>query len=365
MAYKVLVLGGYGVFGSQICDALARDANLALTVAGRDPARGERFAASLGANFARLDATDPASLRAALAATDLVINTAGPFQIRGYELPELCIQGGRAYVDIGDGRGYVEGFGALDAAARAAGVFVCTGASSSPAITAALLESLLPELGTLCSVRVALSAGNKNRPGLATITSILSYVGAPVRVWEEGAWVTHRGWTMGTNEQFPAPVGRRRVQLCDTAELGLFPARYGAARVVFRAGVELNLFNDAIGALGGLRRLVPAFHPDRLAAPLTRLSDLFKAFGSLAGAVAVWATDADGRERGAAVVAPRNGPRVASSPAVLLARDLAAGRITQAGAFQGMGLLSVDALAAFLAPFDIFLARSEDGHWTR
>jgi hypothetical protein len=251
----------------------------------------------------------------------------------------------------------------LDAAARARGVFVCAGASTTPAVTSALVAALQPELGRIRSIKVALNAGNRNEAGHSTIATILDYVGRPVRVWEGGRWRCRPGWGGGEYVEFPPPVGRRRVQLCDVPDLALFPRLFGAERVTFKAGVELPVLNHAIGALAGLRRCWPSLELPRLARPLVSLSNVFKRFGTWHGACAVWVTDAAGRQRSLALVARANGPRIPGAPATLLARRLLTGQVSETGASPCVGFLGLADYAEFLAPYDIAVARGENGVW--
>ena len=44
---RVVVLGGYGSFGTRICRSLAGDAEIELVIAGRNEARAAAFAATL------------------------------------------------------------------------------------------------------------------------------------------------------------------------------------------------------------------------------------------------------------------------------------------------------------------------------
>jgi saccharopine dehydrogenase-like NADP-dependent oxidoreductase len=361
---SVLILGGYGTFGRHVAEGLARSPDASLTIAGRSAAKGRELAESLGADFVQCDASDAASLERAVKDAWLVINAAGPFQEQDYSIPRSCLQAGCHYVDLADGRDYVAGITQLDQSAREQGVFVCAGASSTPAITAALVADLLPRLGPVRSIQIALSAGNKNQPGVSTISAILSYVGQPVQVWQGGRWQTIRGWTRGEYALFPPPVGRRRVQVCDVPDLALFPQHFGAQSVVFKAGVELTILNYAIGALGLLKRVVPAIDLPSLARPLIALSKLFKPFGSLRGGCGVWVSDVEGRERSAALIAHENGPRIPAAPAILVARKLLSGEITARGAFPCLGFVSLAEFAEHLAPFSIFVAQGEKGVWT-
>ena len=88
---RVLIAGGYGVFGSQIAKEL-RD--LPLTIAGRDGVTAERFAAKLGPN-ARGIALNIRNLGACLKAFeghDVVIHCAGPFANQDGTVLEACAE---------------------------------------------------------------------------------------------------------------------------------------------------------------------------------------------------------------------------------------------------------------------------------
>jgi NAD(P)-dependent dehydrogenase (short-subunit alcohol dehydrogenase family) len=360
---RIVILGGYGTFGSLIAEQLARS-DAQVIIAGRDAIKGRAVAASLKAGFVRCDARSRASLRDTVSGTQLVINAAGPFQAKDYSIPQTCIEHGCHYIDLGDGREYVAGISQLHESAKAHDVFVCVGASTTPAITSAAVAELRPHFQHIRSIKVALTAGNRNQAGVSTIASILAYVGLPVRVWQDGRWREITGWGMGEFIDFPKPVGRRRVQLCDVPDLELFPQLFKADSTVFKAGVELTLFNYAIGVLAQLRKLRPSLNLPALAEPLVCLSKLFKSVGTFHGSFAVWVTGDEGQEKSLAFVAPQNGPRVPSAPAVLLARKLLAEGIPAYGAFPCVGFISLAEFADHLAPFGIFIVRGENGAWS-
>jgi hypothetical protein len=360
---RIIVLGGYGTFGSLIAEQLPRS-DVQVVLAGRDAVKGQALAAKLGAEFVHCDARSRTSLGNAIAGTQLVINAAGPFQAKDYTIPQTCIEHGCHYIDLADGREYVAGITQLSESAKARDVFVCAGASTTPAITSVAVAELRPYFQRIRSIKVALSAGNKNPAGVSTIASILAYVGLPVRVWQDGRWRERTGWGMGEFVDFPKPVGRRRVQLCDVPDLEFFPSLFGAENVVFKAGVELTVFNYLIGGLAELRKLRPSLRLPALAGPLVFMSKLFKSLGTFHGGFAVWVTGDTGQEQSLAFVAPRNGLRVPTAPAVLLARKWLAGGLMARGAFPCVGFLSLAEFAEFLAPFGVFIVRGENGKWS-
>jgi hypothetical protein len=98
-----------------------------------------------------------------------VIHTAGPFQGQDYTVARAAIDAGCHYVDLADGRQFVTGIVALDAAAKSRGLTSASGASSVPALSSAVVDHYLPEFKTigLHTDRHQLrrkSARSRNRP---------------------------------------------------------------------------------------------------------------------------------------------------------------------------------------------------------
>src|SRR5262245_23677736 len=74
---------------------------------------------------------------------DALVHTAGPFQGQDYGSAEVCIRHRVHYFDLADDAAFVGGIDRLDAQARAADVLICAGASTAPALTAAVLDEAL------------------------------------------------------------------------------------------------------------------------------------------------------------------------------------------------------------------------------
>lgn len=92
----VSVIGGYGIFGGRIAQALARDRSCKVGVLGRNAEIGGNFAHLIGAEFRRCDISDRDSLRQAIDGSFLVIHAAGPFQGADHRVAELCLEVGGA-----------------------------------------------------------------------------------------------------------------------------------------------------------------------------------------------------------------------------------------------------------------------------
>ena len=350
---KVVILGGYGIFGSLISSQLSKFADV--VIGGRNQNMGQKFADTIGASFSLCDAKNEKSLRSAIAGAYIVINASGIFFPNDYVIPRTSIEEYCHYIDLADGREYVAGFKELDMRAREKGVFACTGASTTPAVTHALISELSSSFHDIHSIKIYLSAGNKNKPGVSTFESILSYTGVPIQVWNNRQWEKFMGWGLTEYFEFPDPVGKRIVQLCNVPDLELFPSLFNSDQVIFKAGVELPFFNIGLFLLAQLKKRIPQINLPSIAEPLVKISRLFKKFGSYSGSLLVRVEDKSGKSKTIAFVTSQNGPHIPTSPAVLLARKLINENPPAPGAYPCVGFMSLHEFRNYLDPFGVKL----------
>ncbi|WEN15889.1 saccharopine dehydrogenase NADP-binding domain-containing protein [Rhodanobacter sp. AS-Z3] len=361
MTLRVTLIGASGVFGSRIASQLAGDPRFLLTLAGRNVGSLAVLRDALGdasVQLAALDVTAPDLLDAfAALQSQLVIHAAGPFQGRDYRVAEACLTCGSDYIDLADGRDFVSGFGRLDVQAKKNNRLLISGASTVPALSSAVVDSLLPRFAELDVIEHAISPGNRTPRGDATVAAILGYCGRPVKLWRDGRWQQGHGWMLTRRAVFP--FGRRWVGLCDVPDLELFPVRYpGVRTVVFRAGLELKLLHFGTLAAAWLVRLGVVRNLARHATRLRRLSEWFLAAGSDVGGmqVALSGRDAQGQSltlRWSLRAAAGDGPQIPATPAVVLARKLADGSLSSKGAMPCMGLFTLEEALSALDGFAI------------
>ncbi|MEO1695476.1 MAG: DUF4166 domain-containing protein, partial [Pseudomonadota bacterium] len=376
--FRVVVIGGTGVFGGRLARRLAADPRFDVIVASRSQSQCNTHCATYGGRPVALD-TGATGFETALAdlQPDCVVDAAGPFQLydgdAAYRVAKAAIACRAHYIDLSDAIPFTRGITALDNAARAAGVAVISGCSTVPAISAAALDVLTDDLRDVRLVRSLLTPGNRAPRGLSVIRAILAQAGQPLRVWRGDGWRRERAWGRLRRETFTrhgsAPsLGRRWGSPIGAPDLELFPSRYRAESVRFDAGLELTVMHLGLWALtfpvrwGWLRSLTG------FARPLKWAATLLYPFGSDRGGMRV---EAIGTREGGDLVQRRwdviatggVGPEIPAIPAFVLCEKLARGATDEScvrvGAAAAVGVLTLDELAPSFAHFGITTVQTD------
>lgn len=346
---RVLLVGAAGVFGRRLAEGLAKEHGVTLVLAGRTRRKLETLGRDLPGSpeIRLLDRGDVGAdmLRETEAA--VVIDAAGPFQDSGTALIEAAIDARIHYIDLADGRDFVANIRRYGAAAQRANVAVISGASSTPALSHAVLDRVTLGWRRIDTVRAAISPGGRAPRGKAMVRAILSWAGKPVSVFREGGWTRASGWGHTREMEFPG-VGTRLVSLSDTPDLDLLARRcqpHVAAE--FLAGLESRLLHRILILAGaavrhGLLRSLTAF------VGLARLFAALPApFTSDRGGMVV---EASGRDANDAPVMARwslaapagRGPYVPTLAALALVRRIRDGDLTFRGADPCTGILALE-----------------------
>jgi len=368
MVARVLIIGGYGNFGSYIARSLAGNDNIRLLIGGRSAEKAKVFAASLDANHTTerhaLDINGDLAEALARIAPDIVIHTTGPFQTQDHRVARACIVQGCHYLDLADAREFVATIDRLDAEARSKDVLVVSGASSVPCLTAAVIDAYLPSFEQLEAVDYGISAAQHTNRGLATTSAVLSYVGKPMTMLRDGAMETVYGWDDTHAVRYPG-LGTRLFGNCDIPDLTLFPKRYPTLKFMrFCAGHELKLLHIGTRMLGVLVRLGIIGSLSDHAEGLLKLAYVFDRFGSGRSGfhMILTGTDHDGRplERRFIIIARSgHGPYIPCMPAILLAKRLARGEVAKRGATPCVDLIDLKTYLAALEGLDIEIIRDD------
>lgn len=264
---RILILGGYGVFGGRLARLLADDPGHTLILAGRSLDKARAFAATLPAGASRLAAAfdrdgDVAAQLEALA-PDVVIDASGPFQAYSgdpYRLARAAITQGADYMDLADSSAFVAGIAVLDDAARAKGLYVLAGVSSFPVLTAAVVRKLADGFGEVATIRAGIAPSPFATVGLNVVRAVASYAGQPVALTRDGRRVRAFGLTetMRRAVRPPglAPLPSRLFSLVDVPDLALLPLLWPGLRTIWVGAAPMpEILHRALIGLAWLTRL--------------------------------------------------------------------------------------------------------------
>ena len=366
----MLIVGAAGVFGSRLARLLAQRQAFRVTLAGRTagkltPLQHELRSIDPDGQFAvvTLDRDSVSAADLGAIGCCLVVDCSGPFQAMGTNLIEAAIAAGYHYVDLADSRAFIAEIGAFDARARAAGVAVISGASSSPGLSNAVLDSLLAGWQSIDSIDCAIVPGNQTPKGRSVIEGILSWVGQPVRVFRQGAWQVGAGWSAPRWVTI-AGLTRRRAALADVPDLDVIPARFAPrVRAGFDAGMELSILNWLI-ALCGLPVRWGVIGSARIFSGLGSLiANALDSLGSRDGGMLIEAVgiDADGAPRRVQwqlKASGGDGPYVPVGPAAAIVEKLLLAGDTTIGASSAAGLVTIADIAPWYGGLAIEMAET-------
>ncbi|MEN8205430.1 MAG: saccharopine dehydrogenase NADP-binding domain-containing protein [Pseudomonadota bacterium] len=362
MTTRVLIIGGYGNFGSFITKSLARDRNIQLIIAGRSIEKAHALAAELGAanrpEAIALDITENLESPLRTIRPNITIHTSGPFQTQGYHVANACINIECHYIDLADGRTFVAGIRELDQHARDKGVLVVSGASSVPCLTAALVDHYQHEFSSIESLDYGITTAQQTARGLATTAAILSYTGKPFKTLIDGEMKDVYGWQDLHLRNYPG-IGRRMLGNCEIPDLDLFPERYPTLKTIrFYAGLEIPLVHMTLWMISGLVRTGLIRKLERAVPLLLRISFLFDRFGTENSAfhMVLGGTDKSGASKQVTfdlTARKGDGPYIPCMPAILLARKLAKQEIGRTGATPCVDLITLDEYLSALGDINI------------
>jgi Domain of unknown function (DUF4166)/Saccharopine dehydrogenase NADP binding domain len=266
-ATRVLILGGYGTFGGRLAQLLAGDVRLTLLIGGRSLAKAQAFCDWLAPGACRVavafdrDADALPQIRALK--PDLVVDATGPFQCYGedpYRIIKACLAAQIDYLDLADGAEFVKGVAQFDREARERGVFILSGVSSFPVLTAAVVRHLSRGLATVDTVTGGIAPSPYAGVGMNVIRSIASYSGKRVALVRDAQ--LSFGVAMTESLRYTiSPPGRLplrnvRFSLVDVPDLQVLPRLWPSLRSVWMgAGPVPEILHRMLNALAWLVRL--------------------------------------------------------------------------------------------------------------
>ncbi len=359
---NVLILGGYGNFGSRIAAALIKD-NISVIIAGRDRQKAESLANELKKDTAEnmitiavFDANKELDKQLAHLKPTIVINTIGPFQTTDYTIAKICIQHNVHYIDLADARDFVVNITCLDSLAKEKNVLVVSGASTVPGLSSAVLEHYKNNFAMVDSLIYGISPGQKAPRGLATTESILTYLGKPLKPWGNHNQKCF-GWQDIYRQDYPE-LGKRWMANCDIPDLDLFIEKYGIKNIRFSAGMENSVLHLGMWAISYLVRIGLPLNLSKHAKLLLALSHIFDSVGTTNGGMHMLmrGINKEGKltEIKWFIIAKDNdGPQIPCVPAIILSKKIILGKLHASGAMPCVAMITLDEYMKELEGFSI------------
>jgi lysine 6-dehydrogenase len=233
---RILVLGGSGEMGSAAVADLVERTDHEVTVGDIRPAAAGAVLRRLGASerVVRVDVEEPASLAAALADTDVVLNAT--YMRHNVPVTDAAIAAGVHLLDLGSY--YPETAAQLERhdAAVAAGCRIVPGCGVAPGLTNILARLGADQLDTVTTIRLYsyITHPMWTSPGIV-VTRFDASVGTSV-VFEDGVLVERPSFSGEQAVAFPEPYGEQHVHLVPHPEPVTLPHYIDVANVIFKVG---------------------------------------------------------------------------------------------------------------------------------
>ena len=145
---KILLIGGYGTFGSRLCQLLSNKSQLTVLIAGRSLENAEKFCRDQTNSLAKLipfyfDRNQlDVETRLRSIQPNLVIDATGPFQSYGndpYRIVRACLATSTNYLDLADSSQFVRDIKQFDEQAKSKNIYGLSGVSTVPGLTAVVV----------------------------------------------------------------------------------------------------------------------------------------------------------------------------------------------------------------------------------
>lgn len=372
---RILILGGYGNFGKRVAAMLINRFTdkkaLEIMIAGRHLpiaiAEAERLQPKSSLKIYPL-ALDwrAADFKQKLqeANPTILIHAAGPFQTQDYTVAKTCIELKIHYIDLSDGREFVNNITTLDELALQNDVVVLSGASSVPGLSSVVIDSYAHKFSDLREIDFGIAPANKAERGSATIEAILGYTGKPFMRLEKGNWKKVYGWQNLHRHYYGDNIGLRLHGNLDIPDLDLLPIRYPSLKtVIFHAGLEVPLLHWFMWHMSWFTRAKLIRNWSRFIRPINAMGHWFDKMGTDCGGMYIHMSGSNHDYQPLDIywtlVADKgHGPQIPVIPSIIMVGKILDGLIP-AGARPCVGLFTLADFDALSRGWDIYYTVQE------
>jgi hypothetical protein len=264
---KILIIGGYGTFGGRLAELLSNIETLTLLIAGRSELKAIKFISKLAVGAKKIplsfDRDGDLEKQISVVKPDLVIDATGPFQFYGddpYRVVKACISQHANYMDLADGAEFVSGIEQFDKEAKASGIYILSGVSSFPVLTAAVVRHLSHDMAQVTDIKGGIAPSPYAGVGLNVIRAIASYAGKQVTIIRDGknntAYALTESFDYCIAPPGYLPLRKTRFSLMDVPDIYVLPKIWPQLRSMWMgAGPVPAIFHRILSFFAWLVRL--------------------------------------------------------------------------------------------------------------
>ncbi|MDB2439111.1 DUF4166 domain-containing protein [Hellea sp.] len=341
---EVLIIGGYGTFGYGIADLLSDEADLTITLAGRNLGKAQVACKTLSgeATFAALKLDRNGDIAAQIETPpDIIIDASGPFQNYGDgkrdNVIEYALAYGCHYLDICDDLDFVDHIRGFDAHAKENSITLLSGLSTYPVLTAAAARELSQQMDGITDIRAGIAPSPKAVMGRNVITAVAAYAGKKkVGVLRGGEFTNIHGLTETHRETICVPGQKPLPNILFSVVEGPDPQELprhfnGLQNIWMSAGPRPEFLHRSLIGLAWLVRL-------KLLPNIAWLTGLFyktQSFVSLGehrGGMFIRASNETESRSWHMIAEEDDGPRIPAIPSAIMVRKWLRGETVPTGA---------------------------------
>ena len=349
--HDILVLGAYGLAGRTVIDGLMALTDHHVVAAGRDRQKLQALISKAPkgrCSLLMLDARDPDALRSACEASELVINTIGPYAVHGARIARTSIESGVSYIDCANEQIHYQHLQELEELARQKRLLMITAAGAIPGFSTLLASKLMEQFPSATSVDIAFAQFRHAYEG-AGLASIMS--GVLDAVYHPHALVGGNEEPVLLGNSFrdmtlPQPFGKKTMLEVPTIDALTLVQQYPLLDIH-----SWFYLGDQPAWLFGLIRLLKphkrqwAYNLIKKIAHFTDAKEFEKAVKAGHGTEALLHVEVgDGNEKRSGSVLLKDGAIPMAYLPVIIAKDYLAGKINHVGLTTPLGLIGFDQL---------------------
>ena len=341
---NILIIGGYGTFGYGMADLLSDEADLTITLAGRNFEKAKTACEALSgeAKFRPLKLDRNGDLAAQIESPpDIIIDASGPFQDYGDgqqdNVIRYALKHGCHYLDIADDLNFVTHIREFDSAAKEKGLTLLSGLSTYPVLTAAALKELNAKMNGITDIRAGIAPSPKAVMGRNVIAAVAAYAGKKeVGILRGGAFSKVHGLTETHRQTICVPGERPLPNILFSVVEGPDPQELprhfeGLQNIWMSAGPRPEFLHRMLIGLAKLVKLKLLPNIAWLTGVFYRTQSLVS-FGDHRGGMFLHASNADQTLTWNMIAIGDDGPRIPAIPSAIMVRKWLGGEPIQAGA---------------------------------